>query len=361
MQRIEKVRILEGREAFYLMDLSSILRSVQEEPLAPVYTLMNEEHTMAERWLTALRVQLGTDGGLAELERFDYEDEGCENALMSCQSISLFAERSVVVLDQATFLLSNAKVKHDISGLEAYLGNPVPERVLILRVRAEKLDERKKIVKQLKKYPLLPFTTPKDDDALRTLEQVSQEQGHKVARNALQELWRRCQSIARSEVELTKLVTYAGNRQVELNDVVELVSPPLEDNVFTWIDGVVKGNVQDTFRSLADVQTAGYDVFALLSLMVRQFRIMWYARVLGDKGYTQAQVAKEVGAHPYAVKMASVQARSLSPQTMERILLTIADAEYWVKSGKWDANQALEYIVLFSARLIQHRPGKVIP
>lgn len=341
------------------MDWSSIMKSIKSEPIAPVYTVIGEEHTLAGRWLEVLRSRLGQDGALVQIDRYDFEEEGCDNALLACQSISLFGESGLVVLERSSFLLPNAKVKHDLSSLERYLENPVPGRVLILRVIADKMDERKKIVKQIKKHPVISLLTPKTEEAVPILQQLAAEKGIQMADEAIQELWRRCQSIALSDVELDKLTAYTDNRRVETADVAELVPPPLEDNVFTWIDSVVKGNVHQTFRSLTDVQSAGYDAFALFSLMARQLRMMWYARVLGDKGYTHVQLAKQLGAHPYAVKLASAQARAILPKTMEHMLTAIADAEYWVKSGRWDVNQALEYIVLFSARLIQQRPGKI--
>lgn len=341
------------------MEWSSQMNNLKEGQVAPVYTLVGEEFILAKRWLDELRRTLMRDGVEVELNRFDFEDEGCDNALLACQSVSLFSDSSLVLLDRCSFLLGSSKSGHDLSQLEHYLENPVAGRVLILKVSAEKMDERKKIVKRLRKYPVISLATPKPEDALGFLKDVAEDKGCSIADDALRELWRRCQSISLCDVELDKLSAYVGLRRIELIDVQEVVSSPLEDNVFNWIDGVVKGNVEQTFRSLNDVQNAGYDTFALMALMARQWRILWFTKVLGDRGYSFNQIAKELSVHPYSVKMAAGQARLLSAKVIETILVALADAEFWVKSGKWDANLALEYIVLLASGLIRERPGKI--
>jgi len=341
------------------MDWDAAMKGIHKNPMAPVYTLTGTEYTLAKRWLQALRREIVKQTGQpVEMDGFDFDQEGCDNALLACQTVSLFAENSLVFLDQCSFLLANAKSKHDLSGLEKYLEDPIPGRVLLLRVSADKLDERKRIVKQIKKFPLVSCSTPKPDVAVALVEELAREKGIEISREAMQELWRRCESVALCETELEKLVSYTDSRRIERADVEELVTPPLEDNVFTWIDGVVKGNLSQTFRTLAEIQSAGYDGFALLALIAKQLRTMWYARVLGDRGWSHTQIAQHASVHPYTVKIAAEQARLVSPQRIEKMLTTIADAEFWVKSGRWEIGQALDYAVLSSAGLIPKRGGK---
>ena len=341
------------------MDWTTAMKSLKSEPISLVYTLVGDEPALLKRWFKALQLRLAErDGQEVPLERFDFESSGLSDALLACRTVSLFSDSHVVVLEDCSFLLASNKAKHDISELESYVENPFPERVLVLTLRADKADERKRIVKMLKKFPWIALGVAKVDAALEVVSQIAVDAKIPISQEAMSELWRRCDSVSLCETELIKLHTYTNGQMIELADVQELVAVPLEDNVFTWIDGVVKGNLGQTFTSLRDVQISGYDTFALLALLAKQLRAMGYAKVLGEKGATQAQIASRLGVHPYAVKVAADQARGVRTQQIERMLTILADAEFWVKSGRWEVNQALEYTVLACAGLNPKLTGK---
>jgi DNA polymerase-3 subunit delta len=313
----------------------------------PVHVLVGTDYVLARWYVDALKVGVESGSGMpVEVQRFRFEDEGCSGAVQACQTLSLFAETELVVLENCTALLASGKAKHDVQELERYLESPVDGNVLVITVYGDKLDERKKLTKLAKAHRVVDCNAPKPAAAMQVLRDYAEKRRMQIQTDALQELWRRTQSISAAVTELDKLHTYTGGEPIDLRAVQELVSSPLEDNVFTWIDGVVKGNAAQSFRVLADLQQSGHDTFALYALIGRQLRLLWYAKVLGGKGYSQQQIASRAGAHPYAVKVATEQARYLSQRQIERLLTVLADAEFAVKSGRRDAVQALEWVVM---------------
>jgi DNA polymerase-3 subunit delta len=46
------------------------------------------------------------------------------------------------------------------------------------------------------------------------------------------------------------------------------------------------------------------------------------------------------------LKVAAEQAHGLSMRDLETLLEVVADAEYWIKTGRRDAMQALEWVVM---------------
>jgi DNA polymerase-3 subunit delta len=317
---------------------------------ASVYTLVGNEFVLMNLFIQNLQTQLQTRTGQeVDVSHFRFEDEGCSGAIFACQSVSLFASSSLVVLENCTGLLATGKAKHDVTELEAYVVNPIPDRVLVITVLGEKLDERKKVTKALKSRVIVDCNTPKEPDAIAVVQRLAKQRGIAIAEDGMKELWRRAPSVSQSTAELGKLWTFTNGTEIRISDVAQLVALPLEDNVFTWIDGVVQGDLERSFRALRDVELGGYDAFALLSLIARQLRLMWHARVYGDKGYSHQQIAGKVGAHPYAIRVAATQARKVSPNHIEHLMTIVADAEYEIKSGRRDVRQALEWVVLSCA------------
>lgn len=325
-----------------------------ENGVPPLHVLVGTDYTLARWYLDALKEVVEASSGIpVEVQRYRFEEEGCSGAVQACQTISLFAETGLVVLDNCTALLASGKAKHDVQELEQYLASPVDGKVLAITVFGEKLDERKKLTKLAKAHRVVDCNVPKPAVAVHILRDYGVKRGIAIQDDALQELWRRTQSISAAVTELDKLDAYTAGQPIDLGAVQELVSSPLEDNVFSWIDGVVKGNVAKSFRVLADLQRSGHDAFALYALIARQLRLIWYAKVLGGKGYSQQQIASRAGAHPYAVKVAQEQARYMNQRQIEQLLTVLADAEFAVKSGRRDAIQALEW-VLMTCSLAKH-------
>jgi DNA polymerase-3 subunit delta len=329
------------------------LKRLRTEPVRPLYVLYGGEYGLIRRFITVLQEQVEEETGTAvELQRFDFEEDGPDPALMACQSVGLFAARSVVWLRNCSALTSSAKVRHDTASLEEYVEHPYEGHTLVLSVSADKLDERKRLVKAAKRQVVVPCTTPSDGPALDWLRSVTQELDMRVEDGALSELWRRTPSLTAAETELQKLACYAPNRAITVEDVREVVTPPLEDNVFDWIDAVVSGDAAKAFRILDDVIRAGNDPLGLLALIARQFRLMWYARVLGARSVPTAKIAGRVGAHPYAIQVAARQSKRLPVERLEDLLTVVADAEFAIKSGKRDVRHALDWVVVRCAGVV---------
>lgn len=69
-------------------------------------------------------------------------------------------------------------------------------------------------------------------------------------------------------------------------------------------------------------------------------------KTLSSQGYTQQQIASQIGLHPYAVKIAGEQARKFETVRLERILNRLAQLDYEMKTGAVDKVLGLELFLL---------------
>ncbi|GMA52130.1 DNA polymerase III subunit delta [Alicyclobacillus contaminans] len=314
---------------------------------APVHVLVGTDDVLMRWYTDALLTRLSAANGMpVDVSKYRFEEQGCSAAVQACQTVSLFSAAGVVILDHCTAFLASQRGKVDVSDLEQYLQDPVPGKTLVITVRGDKVDERKKLSKLARKHIVVDCNPPKDASALKRLQSYCASNGIGIAKGALAEVWRRTQSLTQAVPELHKLAAYTDGAEIRMEDVGALVTPPVEDNVFGWIDSVVKGDAARAFGVLADVQRAGYDSFALYALIARQLRLMWYAKVLQGRGYSQQQIAAKAGAHPYAVKVATEQAKGVSTGRLERLLTILADAEFAVKSGRRTPEHTLDMVVM---------------
>ncbi|RIV25852.1 DNA polymerase III subunit delta [Alicyclobacillaceae bacterium I2511] len=338
-----------------MLSWQEAMKHLQQEPVAPVYTLVGNEWLLIRQFVRQVASRFViSDGGAAlrgsedfesAIVEFDYEQGGSVQAMLACQTVSLFSQQEIVRFSNLGLLAPSTKSKGDVDWLIPYLAKPAPGKVLIVEVPAEKLDERKKIVKLLHQYPVVACHVD-EGEALRVVAEIAHAQNIEIAERPLKELCRRVASVSQASLELKKLDSYTGHQAVDLNAVRELVAEPLEDNVFHWIDGVVRGNLGSVFHSLRGVRLAGYDELALFAMLARQLRLMWHAKRSQHTGVKLQEVAAQVGAHPYALKIAAEQSKGLSELALASLIKTSADLEFAVKTGREDAGMALERMIL---------------
>ncbi len=85
---------------------------------------------------------------------YDLEETPIEVAIEDAETFPFMGERRVVVLQNPVFLTAEKtkeKVEHNIKRFEQYIQSPAPYTILVITANYEKLDERKKITKSLKK------------------------------------------------------------------------------------------------------------------------------------------------------------------------------------------------------------------
>ncbi len=328
----------------------AIDRGIHKDP-APVYLLYGSESGLFE-WFCD---ELMRNHPFSSILRFDYQEDGFEPAEIELCSYSLFGDRPLVHVRNATAFTADGKSGSDADRLAAYLEHPVTDRTLVLSVPADKLDDRRRVTKLAKRHTVVSCSTPsRERDALARLERLAQSKGVAIDREALEELWRRTQSLTLAMNEFVKLRTFAGGSPIVRDHVVELVPAVAEDSVFSWIDWAVQGQVARVFDALEGLLRQGYDTFSLIALLARQVRLM----ALAKGAINLDQRAKELGVHPYALRTAAKQSARVSDKQLAKLVRVLADAEWDVKRGRLAPDVALDLVLMELANAVSTSPAK---
>lgn len=289
--------------------------------------------------------------------RYDLAETPLGAVLEEVETAPFMVERKIVIAKGAWFLTGakdTSKVEHQPERLLAYLQQPVDFAILVLLVDAEKLDERKKLVKTLKERKLIkPFLPLSADDLPAWAAERAGNSGVTFARDALERfvLYTGGQLQMMSS-ELDKLMLYAGaDKKITLQMVEEMVVRGTEQNVFVMMEDIVHKRMAHAFDILHELLKQREEPIRLIMLIARQFRLILQVKDLAAQGYSQSQIAASIGSHPYPVKLAGDQGRKYDIAQLRRILTAIAELDYQMKSGRVDKVVGLEMLFL----QLQHR------
>ena len=151
--------------------------------------------------------------------------------------------------------------------------------------------------------------------------------------------------------ELEKLLLYCDEKKVITREDIELLATrSLEYDVFSLTNELFGKNYSRLRVVYNSLVLKKEEPIFLLSLISGQLRIYYKVKVLLNEHYSQKDIAKELGVHPYRVQLAVQGIRNYSVEKIMKTLILAADYDKLLKSSYID-----KYIVLdlFINKLIE--------
>lgn len=331
----------------------NIWKDIKKKNLQSTYLLIGKEAFLMQE-----TVQLIVDASLMEEEKdfnlsvYDMEETAIETAIEDAETLPFMGEKRVVIIKNPTFLTSEKKkdkVDHRIDKLEQYMNTPAPYTIIIFLAPYEKLDERKKITKLIKKQSVvIEMNTLSDQETIKWITDIAEQEAVYLSKEAVDELMvLTAGDLMIMYQEIKKLSTYVGEGGSITPDTVKLlVARSLEQNIFELIDNVIHKRSKEALQIFYDLLKNNEEPIKILSLLVNQFRLILHVKELSNTGYGQQQIASTVKVHPFRVKLALEQARLFKAEELAHILMELAEADYEMKTGKKDKQLLLELFLL---------------
>ncbi|WP_135546611.1 DNA polymerase III subunit delta [Paenibacillus cymbidii] len=335
------------------MSYKTALQAIEKGAGLPCYICYGAERYLLQQFIDSV-IRLTVDPAYAEfaVTRYDLAETPLDTVLDDAGTLPFMSERKVIVAANAAFFTGakeSGKVEHRTERLVAYLKSPSPETVIVFIAAADKLDERKKLVKAFKDAGgALAFAPLQADELQRwAIRQAQRRKAELSEASAVQLVMYAGTDLAVLAQEIEKLSLFAGTGGTITAEAIErLVVPTTEQNVFILIDDIVRRNMNRAFAILNELLKQREEPIKLVALMARQFRMIMQTKELEKQGHSQQHIAGQIGAHPYAVKIASEQGRSYTAGRLGDIIRMLADLDYGMKSGRTDKTLGLEMTML---------------
>ncbi|MBW3495749.1 MULTISPECIES: DNA polymerase III subunit delta [Bacillus] len=331
--------------------MSDIHKKIKKKQFAPLYVLYG-----TEAYFINETIKLITTYALEEEDRefnvvtYDLEEAYLEDVVEDAHTLPFFGERKVILIKSPLFLTAQKeKLEQNIKILEEYIGEPSPFSILVFVAPYEKLDERKKITKLLKKTAdVIEANAMQVQDVQKWIVSRADEVHVHIDNSAVSLLLELVGSnVTMLAKEMDKLTLYVGmGGEITPKLVTELVPKSVEQNVFALTEKVVKKDIAGAMQILDGLFTQQEEPIKLLALLVSQFRLLHQVKELQQRGYGQNQIASHIGVHPYRVKLAMNQTKFFSFEELKKVIIELAEADYSMKTGKMDKKLVLEFFLM---------------
>lgn len=323
-----------------MMDLQTALIRLRNQEFDSVYLLQGTEMYLNKLFKTEITHQLmKTEDDFLNYSSFDLDETPLQQALTEAETLPFFGEYRLVFIEHPTFLTSERKssnsIEHDLESLLHYLENPSPTTILVIIAAFEKLDERKKICKLLKKKATVIGTNPmKEVEIRKYVQQSIENEGYSIQPKAFEKLIQLTDlKLSNIMGELQKLFLYSTETKIiTLESVENLVPKSLEHNVFDLVSEVLSGNSDKVMRLYSDLLLQGEETIKLNAVLLNQIRLFLQTKILASIGYQQANIVETLKVHPYRVKLALQQVRSFELKRLKELFDELVENDYRMKT-----------------------------
>lgn len=330
-----------------------VWKNLKKGQFSQVYLLYGtEDYLINETKQLLLQYALHEDELDFNFAQFDLEETPIETALEDVETLPFMGERRLVFMQNPFFLTAEktkSKVEHNVKRLEAYLEDPVPYSIVVFIAPYEKLDERKKITKELKRKATLVEAKKLHEHELkiwvRDRINTAKIEMTDQAIDRLLELAGTNLMMLTNEID--KMILYVdGTNSISIDTVEKLVAKSLEQNIFSLVDSILQRNIKDTMTIYHDLMRQNEEPIKILSVMAGQVRLLYQVKELSRQGYSQQKIASVLKVHPFRVKLAQEKTNQFQEQELLALINELAEADYKMKTGQGDKVITLELLLL---------------
>ena len=278
-------------------------------------------------------------------------DFNLTSVLDECWMIPFLAEKKTVILRNPSFLTTQGSLNDkETSALDQYLKQGCPSTDLIFYCESESMDQRKKLVKQIRKTCRCFEMKQLNEWEFQSYvnKQLSEHQLI-LSKEAMKELMDRLPlNLEIFHQELEKLLLLG--KKISAEDVIHLVSRPLDEDVFHLVNAVTQHDLKRAMHLWRDLDVLNKDPIYLVTMLSYQFRLMAQVKMLSDRRMSESMMAQMLKVHPFRVKKAKEAVSRMTTERCLELLNDLAELDQSFKKGTLDRKQSFELFLIKAAK-----------
>ena len=277
----------------------------------------------------------------ASISKYDLSEDLLEEVIEDLNTYGLFSDKKIVIINNFD------KMDPDINRVEELLKYVENSSSLnLLFVVSDKYDDRKKIIKDLKKK--MEFIKVSSDPVEFTKNCLK---GYKVEDGVITLLVNNTLGdISRLYNECNKLKIYKINdKYISKEDVLELAVKKLGDSTditFQFSRSLAekdKKKALSLYQELLDYQI---EALSIIGLLASQFRIMFQVKVLEEKNMRNDEIAKTLNEKSYRITKTRELTRYYSKRELLDLMIKLEDIDLKINTTSVDANTLVQLFIL---------------
>lgn len=311
-----------------------------------LYLLYGTEHYLIKKEITTILESNNIDN--INVSEYNLETDSFKDIIDDAKTISMFSDKKAIIVNNSyIFTGKNVKNDNDPDIILNYFKNINPDTILIFIANSEKLDERKKVVKEIRKMGSVKEYIKNNNNNLNIIIRNMFNE-YEIDNDTITFFINRCgDNLEILDQEVNKIKIFKDNDKViTKDDIAYLTTQNIDIDIFAFVDTIINKGKDKALRTYREMLINGEEPIKVLVILANQFRIIYQAKELYKKGYSGNDISKIINIHPYRIKLALQKANNYDSKTLLHYLSKLADLDYNIKAGNIDASFGLELFIL---------------
>ncbi|QQP27856.1 DNA polymerase III subunit delta [Lactobacillus ultunensis] len=278
----------------------------------------------------------------------DCESDGLDELIASLTESSLFSEQKLIMVKNPFFLTAKVpkKFQKQVNDLQKIFENLQElEDVVVIVASYDKIDRRKKLTKTVLKEFNVVEPKIRSYEVGAITKAIIKDEGYTITQSALQLLIERSDQVMDTILSnYQKLKMAAPDNKITERSVMQNVDLSLAQNIFAILESALSKNYQEAIDRLNNQLREGTSPIQLLAVFENQLELILVVKILAKRGRSEPQIVKELGVHPYRVKLALKNRLAIGK--LEQLLRDAINLEYNYKNGNYHEDNFLQLFVL---------------
>lgn len=312
-----------------------------------IYLIYGNEHYLINKELSKIidNSNVATDN----IIKYNLEVQNVSEVLDEACTVGMFSDLKLIICENCSFLTGEGKkeIDHDIDSLIKYINNPFDDVIIVFIVNNEKLDERKKITKELKRLSKVIECNKQDSHNLNNyILKYFNDNGYEIENNLVRLIIDKVKyDLANIINECDKLMEYKdSDKVITKEDVDNVVRQTIEDNIFELTNAILDKKSAKAIKIYNDLILMGEEPIMLIVMIANQFRLILQVKLMIKNGYKEREMASIIKEHPYRVKLAF--SSNYSEEELINNIKALYKLDSDIKNGRIDKNFGLELFLL---------------
>lgn len=342
------------------MGYREVFKDIDKDELKNVYLLFGSEMYLKDRIIEKVKGKyLNNDFESLNYAYLDGRNVSQDDIINACETLPFMADKKIVIVEDSPIFKSTKKEENTSTDdvLSDYVGKIADTTCLIFILKEEKVDNRKKIIKNIKKFGrAIELEKLKNEELNNWIISEFKKHGKNINRNMASYFVAGTSYLDRNtdkslydlENEINKLVNYVGQRVDIIRDDIEYTKPKnLENDIFKLVDYISQQNTSMAIEMFNEMILSGEAVQLIMHMIVRQMRLLLTSKLLKEKGYDVKVIGQKINVyHNFIVQKLINQGRSFKEKELIEALKKCRDTDRDTKTGKVDGKLGMEILIV---------------
>lgn len=300
-----------------------------------------------EKYLTNVKIKRVIKESKADdinIVSYDASEDSLESAVIDALTVGFINKEKVVIINNPIFLTKENK---DINTkiLIDYLDKNIETTTLIINASGIKIDEKLEITKALyKKANVITTNSISEVEFNGWLERECASFDVKIEKSAIQRMYKAFGSdLIQAKNEVDKLTSYVGKQNTITCEVLdELMSKDTTSDIYELVKALYSNNRKKAIEIYLQLSKYQKDTSFFINVISKSFRDNLLVKTMITEGYNQNEISSKLNISSNRTYYMMKDVKNISIDTIEEIVLKLANLDFNIKSGKVDKKTGFE-------------------